>query len=170
MIAFPWSRRAREPTPSVGRGCYPPSNLRRADLLLSFLDAPSALYEADQIRIMKGLFLLSRGGPGELQNLYAFEPYDYGPFDRTVYADLDGLMLAGLVQAEGSLSSNRRTYRLTDSGRARAAEVRGTMEPAVLDAVYETKELVTSMSFNELLRYVYRKHPDMATRSKHDVR
>jgi hypothetical protein len=117
---------------------------------------------------MKGLFLLSREGPGELHNLYAFEPYDYGPFDKGVYADIGGLLRDGLVREEGFSVSNRRTYRLTDAGRAKAENVRAGVDPAALKAIDETKSLVTGMSFNELLRYVYGRHPDMATRSRFD--
>lgn len=67
------SRRRFNPNPTPGgvrQRCYAATTLRRSDLLLAFLAAPSAGYEADQIRIMKELFLLSREGPGELDNLY----------------------------------------------------------------------------------------------------
>jgi len=140
--------------------------MRRSDVLLAFLASPSAGHEPDQIRIMKGLFLLSREGPGELLNLYAFEPYDYGPFDKGVYADIDRLMTNGLISVEPSVGSSRKIYRLTDPGRERAGDVRGSMDPDALAAIDETKRVVTEKTFNELLRYVYGRHPDMATRSK----
>jgi DNA-binding PadR family transcriptional regulator len=135
-------------------------------LLLAFLAAPSGKYETDQVRIMKGLFLLSREGPDELRALYTFAPYDYGPFDKAVYADLDDLVWGGLVRVEQKFGSSRRVYRLTDNGRQEAARVRNSIDEATMKAIEETKQQVTNLSFNQLLRYVYGRHPDMATRTR----
>jgi hypothetical protein len=79
-----------------------------------------------------------------------------------------GLMWEGLVRVEGPLGGSRKVYRLTDSGRDRAAAARATVRPATLQSIDATKQLVTSMTFNQLLRYIYGRHPDMATRSKFD--
>lgn len=49
---------------------------------------------------MKGMFLLSKEGPPELLNLYHFEPYHWGPFDKAVYSDLDELEADGLIASE----------------------------------------------------------------------
>jgi uncharacterized protein YwgA len=117
---------------------------------------------------MKGLFLLSREGPGELRNLYAFKPYDYGPFDKAVYLDIEELTGEGLTRSEGVPYSSRKVYRLTEVGEARAESIRRGMDLPALKAIDGTKRLVTGMSFNQLLRYVYERHPDMATRSRFD--
>jgi hypothetical protein len=69
----------------------------RRDWLLLFIGAPGGPYSTDQIRVMKGMFLVSKEGPDDLRDLYNFEPYDYGPFDTTIYHDLDTLELEGLI-------------------------------------------------------------------------
>jgi len=51
--------------------------LDRQDWLLLFIGAPGGPYQTDQIRVMKGMFLVSKEGPGELRDLYHFEPYAY---------------------------------------------------------------------------------------------
>jgi uncharacterized protein len=114
---------------------------------------------------MKGLFLLSKEGPAELRDLYAFEPYDYGPFDKHVYGDLDQLEREGLIDGEFVLGSRRRIFRLTPWGEDRCDEIRRTADPTTIKAIDEVKELVSSMGFMALLRYVYERHPDFAVSS-----
>jgi hypothetical protein len=38
---------------------------------------------------MKGCFLVSQRGRADWRTLFNFKPYDYGPFDRGVYAARD---------------------------------------------------------------------------------
>lgn len=114
---------------------------------------------------MKGMFLLSKEGPPELRDLYAFAPYDYGPFDKHVYHDLDALERAGLIDATEAVGSNRRIFRVTPRGERRCAEIRKIGHPRAVKAIDETKELLSSMSFTRLLRYVYGRHPDFAAAS-----
>ena len=78
--------------------------LNRRDFLLLFIGLPGDRYGLDRIRIMKGMFLFAESGfpkPGER---YEFQPYDWGPFSRDVYQDLEALQVAGLVAVspEGS--------------------------------------------------------------------
>ena len=150
----------------VGAGWYAPPRLRRSDLLLAFLACPSDGHDLDQIRIMKGMFLLSKEGPPEVRHLFAFEPYHYGPFDKRVYSDLDALELAGLVASEQLSGQNRRLFRPTGAGKRRAREIETSFSPEVARKVREIKQLVTSMSFLQLLRYVYQRHPAYAVRSR----
>lgn len=140
--------------------------LTRQDWLLLFIGSPGAQFHADQIRIMKGMFLLSKEGPSEVQDLYAFEPYDYGPFDVGIYHDLDAAQAQGLIQSRTVGGTNRRVFQLTSTGEARAAEFRRQASQAALRAVEEVKKLVTSLSFTDLLSYVYERHPEYAVRSR----
>jgi DNA-binding PadR family transcriptional regulator len=139
----------------------------RRGWLLAFIAAPAdnARFLTDQIRIMKGLFLLSKEGPADLRDLYAFEPYDYGPFDKQVYKDLDALEQMGLIASERVPGSNRRSFRTTPQGDHRFDEIRASAKPETLAAVDQAKALVCSMGFMRLLRYVYERHPDFAVSS-----
>ena len=87
-------------------------------------------------RIMLGALATARGGkfaPVQIQKLFflidenladriggpyfAFEPYDYGPFDKSVYRELEALAIAGLVAIDQSGDT---------AGRRRYSHPRGT--------------------------------------------
>ncbi len=114
---------------------------------------------------MKGMFLLSKEGPPEVRGLFAFEPYHYGPFDKGLYTDLDTLSLVGLVTSEQFAGQNRRVFHVTPAGERRAAEIEPTLTEPVRQKLREIKLLVTSLSFLQLLRYVYDRHPKYKARS-----
>jgi hypothetical protein len=90
--------------------------LNRADWILLFLGSDAGPYPSDQVRVMKGLFLLSQDPAHPLNSQYRFEAYDYGPFDAMVYRDLDSLQLEGLISVQRWAESTRKTYGLTDRG------------------------------------------------------
>lgn len=69
------------------------TTLSREQLLVAAMaSCPGARYSP--VQIQKLIFVVDRelagpvGGP-----FYDFRPYDYGPFDATVYADLEALEL-----------------------------------------------------------------------------
>jgi len=158
-------RRGMAPFKTITRGGHA---LDRRDWLLLFLGAPGGPYPTDQIRVMKAMFLVSKEGPDDLRDLYSFEPYDYGPFDTTIYHDLDALEEAQLISSE-TLGTSRRIYRLTRKGVDRTAAIEGEAGGAALDFIRRTKRTVTSLSFLDLLRSVYEKYPDYAVRSKAQI-
>lgn len=137
----------------------------RTDYLLVFLGLPAAQFFTDQIRVMKGMFLLAQEGPPVLRNLYEFEAYDYGPFDTSIYHDLDVLTTSGLVEVSAIPGTNRRVYELSPRGEQEASALLRSLPNEVVDALQETKRLVTSMSFTKLLEYVYARYPKYASRS-----
>ena len=66
------------------------------------------------VQIQKALFLATKNVP-ELVNDgpgYRFVPYDYGPFDKTVYSDLIELRRDGLVLTETSQTGRWRPREL----------------------------------------------------------
>ncbi len=153
------------PTPEKG-----PAMLRRQDWLLLFLGAEGGQHLTDQIRVMKGMFLLDRSAGHPAQELYQFDAYAYGPFDSAVYRDLDALQLQGLVHVTRHMGSSRRTYELTDAGRERFAELVESTPPAQFALVQDAKVRVTSLGFEELLEQIYEEYPDYAEKSVARVR
>lgn len=139
---------------------------RASETLLLFLAAPSGRYPTDQVRVMKGMFLLSQEGPDALKGVYDFRPYSYGPFATAVYHDLDRLESRNLVRCEMRLGTNQRLYELTDDGRRAAEELEVLAAPDELAAIHDTKRIVSDQSFTELLRYVYERHPEYAVNSR----
>ncbi len=136
----------------------------REQWLLLFIASPNGQYRTDQIRVMKGMFLLSQEVGGELRRLYTFEPYHYGPFNTAVYHDLDFLENAGLISSALASGSNRRLYDLTEKGRKVVAGFEG-LDRAAVETVQAVKRHVTSLSFLDLLRDVYQRYPDYAVKS-----
>jgi DNA-binding PadR family transcriptional regulator len=138
---------------------------RREDWLLLFVGLPGGDFCSDQIRVMKGMFLFSKEGPGVVRDLYSFTPYDYGPFDTQVYRDLDTLEVQGFVRVEPIQGTSRHVFRLTAKGEQRMVQLLGEAPGAAVDVLGDIKKLVTSRSFLDLLRYVYEKYPAYASQS-----
>lgn len=140
--------------------------MRRPDLLLLFIASPGGPHPTDRIRIMKGLFLLtSDEGPQEIRGVYQFRPYNYGPFATGIYSDLERLEGEGLIRVVESAVPGRDAYEATSQGEARALEVAASLQPRTVSAIKDTKRFVTSVSFLDLLRHVYEKHPEFAVKS-----
>jgi uncharacterized protein len=139
--------------------------LSRQQWLLLLLGMDGGPFDMDQVRAMKGMFLLSRepGHPVALQ--YRFDPYDYGPFDSNVYRDLDALRIDGLVRAEAIPGSRRRVYRLTAKGRNLFDVLAGRLGPDEIAAVAAANRHVTSLSFGSLLADIYTRFPEFRERS-----
>jgi uncharacterized protein len=150
----------------VGRG---PSMLNRRDWLLLYLDLPEGRFSSDQIRVMKAMFLWSQEGPEPARDIYDFKPYDYGPFDTSIYHDIDALEAEGLLRVEEVPGTRRRIYRLTSEGENQAAGLRRQVRSDEIQQLREVKDLVTSLGFAALLKHVYTKYPDFAVRSVANV-
>jgi DNA-binding PadR family transcriptional regulator len=140
--------------------------LNGRDWLLLFVGLPNSGYETDQIRLMKGMFLFTKEGPPEVRQIYHFVPYVYGPFDKAIYEDLDGLEARGLIASESESATNRRYFRLTPRGKQLADAVLLEAPKAAVDQLRQIKATVTSLSFLRLLRRVYGRYPEFAIRSR----
>lgn len=139
--------------------------MERMDWLLLFIGLPGGRYATDQLRIMKGMFLLDQKGPQELRGLYRFQAYDYGPFDSSIYSDLDALSKAALISITGGGGTTRREYEMTAMGRERVALLAREISPVALGEVERVKNIVTSLGFTDLLKKVYGDYPDYAINS-----
>lgn len=133
--------------------------------LLLFLGADGGKYDIDQVRAMKGLFLLSKEDIHPEAEFYSFDPYDYGPFDSRVYRDLDILEAEGLVDASTHWGSNKRTYHLTDEGLREYEKVLTETPVEKAASVNKVKQRVTSLGFDELLEQIYTEYPEYQGRS-----
>ena len=116
----------------------------------------------DRIRIMKTLFLLDKQIDQRLSNFYQFTPYLYGPFSLEVYTDLDELRQEGHIQLELTLPLNWSRYRLTEKGISAVDKIYKEIPAPLKTKMREVKNLVTGLSFVELLRYVYKEYPEYA--------
>ena len=137
----------------------------RTDWLLLFLGLEGGAYPADQVRVMKGMFLLDRIATHPVSGKYRFSAYDYGPFDSSVYRDLDTLEAGGLVNTL-AVGQTRRIYELTEAGSAEFERLRASLPESELGEAQRVKEEVTSLGFDQLLERIYANYPAFALNSR----
>lgn len=139
--------------------------MSRPEIVIAVMGAAGPGAEFDPVRIQKLLFLVDRevpdlvGGPH-----FDFKPYDYGPFDKAVYKELEGLARKRFVELDDT--GPYPMYSLTESGQAEAASLLSACGDDVTDYLTITAEWVLSTSFRPLVAAIYDKYPDMAVRSK----
>jgi len=182
------------------------TEVNRKDLMLLLLFSPGKSgEEAEPIdgrtRLMKLLFLLQKQNDFPIEKvvkqslLYNFQPYNYGPFTKDVYDDIEFLENVGLVKSqvkgeaspadqneeekvvedimfgideEGSnLLFEEESFKLTDRGKQFVREKVLPIVPlSLISKVRELKTKFAKAPLTSLLRYVYSSYPEYAQKSK----
>lgn len=139
----------------------------RQEILLVFLGAGGG-QELDPIRIMKGLFVFGREAPQEWfppEAHYEFEPYLYGPCSFQIYADLDQLVALGHAQHRRAPGRSWKYYSLTRKGARFAKRIARAMHPDAIKYLQAIREVMSTLSFRQLLTQIYRRYPEYAVNS-----
>jgi hypothetical protein len=135
-------------------------------ILCAYRGAPDGL---DPVRVQKGMFLFARSGDVPQREQYDFRPYDYGPMSSAIYSDLDALVAKGIIEPHPVSGKSWFRYTATDEGRAAAGQclmkLTGEVEKENARRLFDIKQEISGVSFNQLLDRVYRDHPDMAVNS-----
>lgn len=139
--------------------------LTRQDwLLLALSKSPGGVMSP--VQIQKALFLFGQEVGGLIgTGFYSFEPYDYGPFDTAICADLRRLTNEGRVRGEWSPGRSWKNYTLTGAGRETASTLETEADARLADFLRRIVEWVTGRSFSDLLRGVYAAYPEFAVNS-----
>lgn len=143
---------------------------------------PLALIYADdqepvqgRTRLQKMVFLLQkelkeRGKSSMAGMEYEFIPYDYGPFSKELYDDLDMMIDQKFVEdTEEPLSSGKvkYVYEIEDAGEelidSQSKEWQEAAE--ILELAQEIKKEYNDELLSDLIEYVYSQYPDYAKRS-----
>lgn len=138
------------------------------DWLLVFIACEEGEEGLDPVRVQKGMFLLAREGGLPARHRYRFVPYNYGPMSRGVYRDVGFLADERLLAERPIPGYAWGRLVATEKGRARARELidaEPAITPARLAAVREIRRTVAGSRFEELLRRIYARYPEYATRS-----
>ncbi len=137
----------------------------RQELVLAAMSAGNSSPDLSPVQAQKLFFLVDKNIAGLIDGPhFSFKPYDYGPFDSAVYAELDSLdALYGYVQIERA--GSYRTYRLTGPGQARGRDALSRMAPSTADYLGRLKDWVKSLGFRDLVSAIYRDYPDMRVNS-----
>src|SRR6185437_9358338 len=105
----------------------------RQDFLLLAL-ASASDGRLTPVQIQKAMFLLSQEASSFVgPNFYHFIPYNYGPFDSTIYDDLNDLSRSGLIMIDQSQGRSWAVYTITGMGSQRADQIRQGVAPPVRD-------------------------------------
>ena len=149
--------------------------MHRKLLPLALMDAKDGEPIEGRTRLQKMVFLLQkeleqREQFGGTVPTYDFIPYDYGPFSRDLYDDLDAMIDQQFVDdAEEPLQSGKvkYIYEIEDDGQELVkSEVKRWEEvQEVLNVAREVKREYNDMLLSDLIEFVYSEYPDYAERS-----
>jgi hypothetical protein len=138
--------------------------LTRRDIVLAALAAAGENATFTPVQIQKLFFLIDREAAQLVDGPhFAFRPYDYGPFDSTVYDQLDRLVIQGCLRTAGA--GSYRVYSLTPQGYAEGINVLLSLPKETADFLRETAQWVRRLSFQQLVAAIYRDYPDMKVNS-----
>lgn len=116
------------------------------------------------VQVQKLFFLIDQ----EIPNLvngphFAFEPYNYGPFDQEVYRELEILAMDGYVEMVPQ--STWSSYRLTDEGQTEGAKHLAELDQKAISYIRQASEFVRTHSFTQLVSAIYKAYPSMRENS-----
>lgn len=134
------------------------------ELLLAAMAAGNGS-EFSPVQLQKLLFLIDRNVSGDLGGTgFTFVPYDYGPFDSSVYSSLSMLEAQGLA-ASSITSRGWKTHRLTAEGQACGQQTLQKLPHRAAAYIGEVASFVQRLSFSELVSAVYKAYPEMKVNS-----
>jgi hypothetical protein len=135
---------------------------RRSIVLAGLAAGGDAYYSPAQVQ--KLFFLVDREAAQAVEGPhFSFQPFDYGPFDKAVYDELDGLRNEGLVSVDHN--GWYRVYSLTPAGlKEGQAELAKLARPAAA-FLQNASRWVRSLGFRSLVSAIYTKYPDMKANS-----
>jgi hypothetical protein len=138
----------------------------RAEIVLAALAAGGPDVNFAPVQVQKLFFLVDRNIAADVGGAqFNFEPYDYGPFDSSVYAELEQLRREGFVRIEATPWADRRRYFLTPAGHEHGAEVLGRLSTRAQDYLARVTAWIRSLNFAQLVGAIYQQYPEMKENS-----
>lgn len=116
------------------------------------------------VQVQKMFFLFERnisqdyGGP-----LFDFQPYNYGPYDRTIYEVLEQLEEDGLVEI--SRHGRWKEYSLSCEGQTIGDKLLSSLPEPITYYIRSVSTFVRSLSFSQLVASIYHAYPEMRANS-----
>ena len=137
--------------------------LTRRDTVLAAM-SPAKGTPYSPVQIQKLLFLIERECPDVTKSPgFHFEPYNYGPFDRTVYHELEAL------EQSRHMTMYRdewtRTFALTPLGQQEGQRLLQQLAPPDQQYLARASEFVLQHDFSGLVSAIYKAYPEMRANS-----
>lgn len=134
------------------------------ELILAALAAGGKNASYSPVQVQKLLFLVDREGAELVGGKhFNFIPYDYGPFDRAVYDELDILAEMGLVDVH--TPGRYRKYSLTVDGYRRGGEKLDSLPAHGRSFLGRVAEWIRPLNFEQIVATIYKLYPEMKVRS-----
>jgi uncharacterized protein YwgA len=115
------------------------------------------------VQVQKLFFLIDRNlGKAVNGPHFDFRPYNYGPYDKSVYEVLEDLEKNGLVEV---IQLNWKEYRLTDAGQEAGDKLLCSLEPKTKQYIQHASEFVRKLTFTQLVSAIYEAYPEMRVNS-----
>lgn len=142
-------------------------------LPLAILDACDNEAVEGITRMQKLVFLAQREVDDVEKDTYKFEAYDYGPFSKDLYGDLDALVENGFVDSyeeETPDGNEKQIYEITEKGERLLEMYREALDEEIpIDSLSELKKRYNRMPLLQMIKRVYDTYPEMAVNSKLDI-
>lgn len=138
--------------------------MNKRDLLLAAMAAGEGA-EHSPVQVQKLMFLIEKNVGVDLgERVFDFVPYDYGPFDSSLYEVLRELEQNKLATATPTVRGWKR-YSLSPAGQALGAEILGRLPQRASKYIAEVSVFVRKLSFAQLVSAVYKAYPEMKVNS-----
>lgn len=142
-------------------------------LPLAILDACEDEAVEGITRMQKLVFLAQREVDDVEENMYEFEPYDYGPFSEDLYGDLDALVENDFVSSYEEKTpggNDKQVYEITEKGESLLEMYQEALNAQIpVNRIYEIKNEYNRMPLLQMIKRVYDKYPEMAVNSKLNI-
>jgi hypothetical protein len=140
------------------------SAMARDDLVLAALAAGGENASYTPVQVQKLFFLIDREVSALIGGQhFNFRPYDYGPFDSSVYVVLSALEARGLIQTTSL--ARYRVYSLTPAGYQQGVQALGRIVPDAREYFCQVTAWIRRLSFQQLVAAIYNKYPEMKVNS-----
>ena len=136
--------------------------MKRIDLLLKII-ASAEGEPLTPAQLQKVAFRLGKERPSHMPaDYYRFRKYDYGPFSAQVYSDAEQLEREGKIFISLHPRGGWRQYSATLAGIQTVAQ---NIPDEVATYIRDTVRWARGLSFQELVREVYRMYPSFRENS-----
>ena len=140
--------------------------MRRRDWVL-LVTAAADGEPLSAVQLQKVLFLIGKDLDHQVgEHYYDFRPFHYGPYAVAVYEDATRLNQEGLVLVAAASQGRWNEYQATPNGTRVAATLLQSLPKSDADRIRALVKWARSLSFEDLLRAVYTKYPEMRVNSR----